>query len=99
MFLQEIMENGVPNLDLIDSQIINHRFFYRQRIRQELRKLFHLEYLGQLKNFSKSRKEDVIKEDDIVLISDTNSKRIYWPLAKVINLIPGTDGRVKVVKV
>ncbi|GFT37494.1 DUF5641 domain-containing protein [Trichonephila clavipes] len=81
MFLQEIKENGVPDLDLIDSQRMNRRFLYRQRIRQELRKRFRLEYLGQLKSFSKSRKEDVIKEGDIVLIGDTNSKRIYWPLA------------------
>ncbi|GFX05535.1 integrase catalytic domain-containing protein [Trichonephila clavipes] len=99
MFLQEIKENGVPDLDLIDSQRINRRFLYRQRIRQELRKRFRLEYLGQLKSFSKSRKEDVIKEGDIVLIEDTNSKRIYWPLAKVIKLIPGRDGRVRVVEV
>ncbi|GFT16649.1 DUF5641 domain-containing protein [Trichonephila clavipes] len=99
MFLQEIKENGVPDLDLIDSQRMNRRFLYRQRIRQELRKRFRLEYLGQLKSFSKSRKEDVIKEGDIVLIGDTNSKRIYWPLAKVIKLIPGRDGRVIVVEV
>ncbi|GFT12015.1 integrase catalytic domain-containing protein [Trichonephila clavipes] len=81
MFLQEIKENGVPDLDLIDSQRMNRRFLYRQRIRQELRKRFRLKYLGQLKSFSKSRKEDVIKEGDIVLIGDTNSKRIYWPFA------------------
>ncbi|GFX67684.1 integrase catalytic domain-containing protein [Trichonephila clavipes] len=99
MFLQEIKENGVPDLDLIDSQRMNRRFLYRQRIRQELRKRFRLEYLGQLKSFSKSRKEDVIKEKDIVLIGDTNSKRIYWPLAKVIKLIPGRDRRVRVVEV
>ncbi|GFU74499.1 DUF5641 domain-containing protein [Trichonephila clavipes] len=99
MFLQEIKENGVPDLDLIDSQRMNHRFLYRQRIRQKLMKRFRLEYLGQLKSFSKYRKEDVIKEGYIVLIGDTNSKRIYWPLAKVIKLIPGRDGRVRVVEV
>ncbi|GFU21822.1 DUF5641 domain-containing protein [Trichonephila clavipes] len=99
MFLQEIKENGVPDLDLIDSQRMNRRFLYRQRIRQELRKRFRLEYLCQLKSFSKSRKEDGIKEGDIGLIGDTTSKRIYWPLAKVIKLIPGRDGRVRVVEV
>ncbi|GFT95681.1 integrase catalytic domain-containing protein [Trichonephila clavipes] len=40
MFLQEIKENGVPDLDLIDSQRMNRRFLYRQRIRQELRNAF-----------------------------------------------------------
>ncbi|GBN00346.1 hypothetical protein AVEN_270118-1 [Araneus ventricosus] len=99
MFLQEIKENGVPDLDVIDSERMNRRFAYRQRIRQELRKRFRIEYLGQLINFSQSQKEDVIKEGDIVLIGDTNSKRIYWPLAKVMKLIPGRDGRVRAVEV
>ncbi|GBM20365.1 hypothetical protein AVEN_222080-1 [Araneus ventricosus] len=58
-----------------------------------------MQMLGQLRNFSQSQKEDVIKEGDIVLIRDTNSKRIYWPLAKVMKLIPGRDGRVRVVEV
>ncbi|GBM35381.1 hypothetical protein AVEN_181489-1 [Araneus ventricosus] len=57
-----------------------------------------MQMLGQLRNFSQSQ-EDVIKEGDIVLIGDTNSKRIYWPLAKVMKLIPGRDGRVRVVEV
>ncbi|GBM72377.1 hypothetical protein AVEN_178053-1 [Araneus ventricosus] len=99
MFLQEMKENGVPDLDVIDSERMNRRFAYRQRIRQELRKRFRIEYFGQLRNFSQSQKEDVIKEVDIVLIGDTNSKRIYWPLAKVMKLIPGIDGRVRVVEV
>ncbi|GBN41373.1 hypothetical protein AVEN_182071-1 [Araneus ventricosus] len=77
---------------------MNRRFAYRQRIRQELRKRFR-EYLCKLRNFSQSEKEDVIKEGEIVLIGDTNSKRIYWPLAKVMKLIPGRDGRVRVVEV
>ncbi|GBN80144.1 hypothetical protein AVEN_236614-1 [Araneus ventricosus] len=58
-----------------------------------------MQMLGQLRNFSQSQKKDVIKESDIDLIVDTNSERIYWPLAKVMKLIPGTDGRVRVVEV
>ncbi|GBO34555.1 hypothetical protein AVEN_265386-1 [Araneus ventricosus] len=38
MFLQEIKENGVPDFDVIDSQRMNRRFAYRQRMRQELKK-------------------------------------------------------------
>ncbi|GBN21040.1 hypothetical protein AVEN_75945-1 [Araneus ventricosus] len=58
-----------------------------------------IQVLCQLRNFSQSQKEDVIKESDIDLIGDTNSKRIYWPLAKVMKLIPSRDGRVRVVEV
>ncbi|CAL1262459.1 unnamed protein product [Larinioides sclopetarius] len=63
-----------------------------------MRKRFRIEYLGQLRNFLQSQKEDIIKEGGIVLIGDTNSKRTYWPLAKVMKLIPGRDGRVRVWK-
>ncbi|GBO46939.1 hypothetical protein AVEN_177282-1, partial [Araneus ventricosus] len=58
-----------------------------------------IQVLGQLRNFSQSQKEDVIKESDIDLIGETNTKGIYWPLAKVMKLIPGRDGRVRVVEV
>ncbi|GBM17001.1 hypothetical protein AVEN_133278-1 [Araneus ventricosus] len=54
--------------------------------------------LGKLRNFSQSQ-VDVIKEGDIVLIGHTNSKRIYFQLVKVMKLIPGRDGRVRVVEV
>ncbi|GBO29371.1 hypothetical protein AVEN_144350-1 [Araneus ventricosus] len=57
-----------------------------------------MQMLDQLGNFAQSQ-EDVIKEGDTILIGDTNSKRIYWPLAKVMKFIPGRDGRVRVVEV
>ncbi|GBN29199.1 hypothetical protein AVEN_113976-1, partial [Araneus ventricosus] len=58
-----------------------------------------IQVLGQLRNFSQSQKADVIKKSDIDLIGETNTKGIYWPLAKVMKLIPGRDGRVRVVEV
>ncbi|GFW56062.1 hypothetical protein TNCV_374681 [Trichonephila clavipes] len=36
--------------------------------------------MGQLKEFSKVRKASSFKEGDIVLVGDTNSKRMNWPL-------------------
>ncbi|GFW59903.1 integrase catalytic domain-containing protein [Trichonephila clavipes] len=77
----------------------NAKNYSQKSPRKSLPNLRRTLYCSQLKSFSKSRKEDVIKEGDIVLIGDTNSKRIYWPLAKVIKLIPGRDGRVRVVEV
>ena len=39
---------------------------------------------------------DALRVGDIVLIDD-NSKRISWPLGKVIELHPGHDGHVRTV--
>ncbi|GFW41208.1 integrase catalytic domain-containing protein [Trichonephila clavipes] len=35
---------------------------------------------------------------EIVLIEKPNKKRLYWPLGKVIELIPGRDGKVRTLK-
>ncbi|GFV07588.1 putative RNA-directed DNA polymerase from transposon X-element [Trichonephila clavipes] len=35
---------------------------------------------------------------EIVLIKNPNRKRLYWPLGKVIELIPGRDGKVRTLK-
>ncbi|GFT09056.1 integrase catalytic domain-containing protein [Trichonephila clavipes] len=32
---------------------------------------------------------------EIVLIENPNKKRLYWPLGKVIELIPGRDGKIR----
>ena len=40
-----------------------------------------------------------LKIGDIVLIGSDNQKRINWPIARVQELLPGRDGKVRVVKV
>ncbi|GFU51276.1 integrase catalytic domain-containing protein [Trichonephila clavipes] len=49
MFLQDIREVGVPELDQIDENKLNKRLVYRNRIQNDLRKRFRVEYLGQLR--------------------------------------------------
>ncbi|GBN49750.1 hypothetical protein AVEN_11332-1 [Araneus ventricosus] len=49
LFLQEVREVGIPDLDLLDNKFLNKRFAYRQRLQQDLRKRFRYEYLGQLR--------------------------------------------------
>ncbi|GIX96646.1 hypothetical protein CDAR_550181 [Caerostris darwini] len=50
-----------------------------------------------LVEFSKLQEEAKIKEGDIVLIGDSNIKRLNWPSAKVVKLFPGKDNKVRVV--
>ncbi|GFQ80305.1 DUF5641 domain-containing protein [Trichonephila clavata] len=34
----------------------------------------------------------------MVLIGDDNKKRLSWPIAKIIELIPGRDGEIRTVR-
>ncbi|GBN51131.1 hypothetical protein AVEN_88567-1 [Araneus ventricosus] len=99
MFLQDVKEIGVPDIHQIDAKRMNKRFFYRQKLCQDLRKRFRIEYLGYLREFSKICNESKIKEGDIVLIGDSNVKRINWPLGRVIKLYLGKDKKARLVEI
>ncbi|XP_011858320.1 PREDICTED: uncharacterized protein LOC105555888 [Vollenhovia emeryi] len=98
MFLQEVTQNEVPDLDKLDVNL-NRRMRYRQSLRHELRKRFRSEYLGQLSRLKNKSNCTAVKSGDIVLIGQDNMKRMDWPLARVIETFPGRDGIVRVVKV
>ena len=71
----------------------------RKFLREDLRKRFRTECLGQFRDFARNKKETQLKEGDIVLIGDGNSKRINWPLGKIGAIYPGKDNRTRVVRV
>lgn len=99
MFLRENTDSEVPDLDQIEKVDLKGRFRYRQEIRDNLRKRFRTEYLGQLSRRSKYKNNDrVWKMGEIVLIGSDNEKRLNWPLARVIGVINGRDGVVRVLK-
>jgi transposase InsO family protein len=100
MFLQEARECGVPDIDKVDVAYMRKRYMYLQRVREDLRKRFRLEYLGQLQNVRK-RTEDskLISVGEIVLIGSDNLKRLQWPIGRVLEVLPGNDGIVRVVRI
>ncbi|XP_076247890.1 uncharacterized protein LOC143187553 [Calliopsis andreniformis] len=101
MFLQEIKEIGVLDLDQIERCQLDKRYLYRQKVKDDLRQRFRNEYLGALIH-RKSRLKDVNVNDvsvgDIVLIENKNAKRLEWPLARVNEVIAGKDNRIRVVR-
>lgn len=100
MFLIEKPESGVTDIDAVDSTHFRKRIRYRMRLVEELRKRFRKEYLSQLlQKSSKKKRSPELKLGEIVLVGDDHSKRLNWPLAKVVELIPGKDGHVRTVKV
>ncbi|XP_018395064.1 PREDICTED: uncharacterized protein LOC108773670 [Cyphomyrmex costatus] len=98
MFLQEVTQNNVSDLDKIEVNL-NRRMRYCQSLRDELRRRFRSEYLGQLAE-RKIRGHNVpLKVGDIVLIGSNNRKRLDWPLARITEVYPGKDNIIRVAKV
>ncbi|KAF6216059.1 hypothetical protein GE061_000397 [Apolygus lucorum] len=99
MFLQELPQNGLPDCDAADANTFKRRIQHRLRLKEELKWRFRTEYLGQLLlnsgGFSDKRGPLV---GEIVLIGSDDKKRIDWPLAVIVELIPGQDGKCRAVK-
>ncbi|GFW80238.1 nose resistant to fluoxetine protein 6 [Trichonephila clavipes] len=70
---------------------------YIQKVRENLKQRFKREYLGFLRS-SVIKREDKINEDDIVLIGTDDKKRLHWLLGRVLELFPGKDGIIRLVK-
>lgn len=100
MFLQGLSENGLPDLDHLEKVNLKKRLRYMQKLKQDLRKRFRIEYLGQLKETNKvSKDHKPIAVGEVVLVGQDNQKRISWPLARVMEIYPSKDGLVRVVKI
>ncbi|GFU16678.1 DUF5641 domain-containing protein [Nephila pilipes] len=56
------------------------------------------EYLGQLVQKHNEKQSRNPQIGEIVLVGDDNKKRLFWPLAKIIELIPWRDGKIRTVK-
>jgi hypothetical protein len=100
LFLQEIRSSEVDDIDTIDTQEMNKRIKYRQQVRNHIRDRFRIEYLGQLQQRTLHRAQaKPLSVGDVVLLESDKKKRTYWPLARVLELIPGKDGQNRVARV
>lgn len=99
MFLNELTNSDVVDLDKIESTAFQKKYAHRQEIRQELRERFRKEYLSLLvhKNVRQSGYQ-LIKVGDVVIVETENKKRVDWPIARVVEVFPGKDGVVRSVK-
>ncbi|UYV63728.1 hypothetical protein LAZ67_2005447 [Cordylochernes scorpioides] len=100
LFLHEVREVGVPDMDLIDNQTITLKYQYIKRVREDLRERFRIEYFEFRRQETRRLKTTIpFKVGDMVLIGQESLKRLHWPLARIIQLYPGKDGLVRVTKV
>ncbi|XP_054278534.1 uncharacterized protein LOC128996985 [Macrosteles quadrilineatus] len=99
LFLQDVEEVGVPDLDLADSSDLNKRLKYRRMLKEDLSKRFRTEYLGQLQlHGNKNQIPYELSVGEVVLIGSDGVKRLNWPLARITELIKGKDGNVRIVR-
>ncbi|KFM59784.1 hypothetical protein X975_08509, partial [Stegodyphus mimosarum] len=99
MFLIENRNSGVPDVDFCDSKNLRRRVRHRQKLFNDLRHRFRKEYLGLLvQNKIQKGPSSELRLGEIVLIGDDVKKRMHWPLARVVRLIPGKDGKVRTVE-
>ncbi|XP_070524564.1 uncharacterized protein [Cardiocondyla obscurior] len=96
VFLQEISEVRMRDCDMFYQTKLDKKPKCKQKIFENLRKRFRDEYLRQL--LFKKRKREIRKVQigNIVLIGDDTHKRMFWPLARVTDAIPGRDGQERV---
>ncbi|GFQ91993.1 integrase catalytic domain-containing protein [Trichonephila clavata] len=100
MFLQEIETSDVTDIDCLDNQEINKRIRHVQAIREQLKKRFRIEYLGQLREQTqRHRKSRPLTVGDVDVLENNLKNPTLWSLARIIELIPGKDGHVRVARV
>ncbi|GFX67405.1 integrase catalytic domain-containing protein [Trichonephila clavipes] len=95
--------NGKSSYDTIDLGLsefskFQKRIKYRRKLIHDFRSRFRKEYLGQLHQKRPEKPGHDFKVGDVVMIEELSKKRVYWPLGKVISLLPGRDGKVRTLK-
>ncbi|GFY37806.1 DUF5641 domain-containing protein [Trichonephila inaurata madagascariensis] len=95
MFLIENRCSDTTGIDGLNSRDLRKRVKYRIKLLRDLRKRFEKEYLGEL---IQKQNDNWVQEPRVgekVLNGKDNKKRFSWPIAKIIELIPGRDGEIR----
>ncbi|GFR04236.1 pro-Pol polyprotein [Trichonephila clavata] len=97
---QYVQTVEVPDLDNIDNINLNKRLWYQQRLTNVLRSRFRDEYSSLLvhQEINKAGSKQV-RVGDVVLVSWDNKNRLDWQMGLVMEVFPGKDNSVRVVKV
>lgn len=100
-FLTGASLSTYPEPDFTNSNI-NRLAFWNQckHMVQHFWKLWHKQYLVQLQNRPKWRKDlPNIQKGTLVLMKEDNVPPLKWPMARVVEVFPGRDGKVRALSV
>ena len=95
---ESVLVSGPPTRQKVTQSLIN-----RDKTLEEFRSLWYDEYLislrEQWKNLHEVNFTNKLKVDDVVLVKGPpDKKRPYWHLGRILEVIPGSDGKVRSVK-
>lgn len=83
----------VPDNRLSDFNLLT-------KMRQHFWQRWHVEYLHQLQNRPKwMTTKGNLKRDMLVILKEDNLPPMEWPLARIVEVMPGPDNKVRVVTV
>ncbi|GFX23762.1 DUF5641 domain-containing protein [Trichonephila clavipes] len=97
MFLIENRCSDTTDIDELNSRDLRKRMKYRIKLLSDLRQRFRKEYLSELIQKQNDNRVREPRIGEMVLIGNDNRKRLSWPIAKIIELIPGRDGEIRTV--
>ncbi|GFU20322.1 integrase catalytic domain-containing protein [Trichonephila clavipes] len=95
MFLIENRCSDTTDIDELNSRDLRKRMKYRIKL---FRQRFRKEYLSELIQKQNDNRVREPRIGEMVLIGNGNKKRLSWPIAKIIELIPGRDGEIRTVR-
>ncbi|UYV82214.1 hypothetical protein LAZ67_21001350 [Cordylochernes scorpioides] len=98
-FLQNGPESSFPEFENLKPEMLHTRYRELGQLKRELKQRFLKEYLGALIQKSENIDRRQLKVGDVVLIGQENLKRMFWPKGRIVNLITGKDGIVRVAHV
>ncbi|GFU36883.1 integrase catalytic domain-containing protein [Trichonephila clavipes] len=98
IFLIENRCSDTTDIDELNSRDLRKRMKYRIKLLSDLRQRFRKEYLSELIQKQNDNRVREPRIGEIVLIGNDNKKRLPWPIAKIIELIPGRDGEIRTVR-
>ncbi|GFR33591.1 DUF5641 domain-containing protein [Trichonephila clavata] len=90
--------SDTTDIDELNSRDLRKRMKFRIKLLSNLRQRFRKEYIGEL---IQKQNDNWVREPrvgEMVLIGNDNKKRLSWPIAKIIELIPGRDVEIHTVR-
>ncbi|GBM04327.1 hypothetical protein AVEN_168147-1 [Araneus ventricosus] len=98
---------SLPSVRLrLDSNLSSRKcliksFNYRERLMRSFWTRWKNEYLLNLRSAHSSlvKNSSPFKVNDVILIKDDHLPRNFWKLGRIIELLPGRDGKVRVCKI
>ncbi|GFT02868.1 integrase catalytic domain-containing protein [Trichonephila clavipes] len=96
MFLIENCCSDTTDIDELNSRDLRKRMKYRIKLLSDLRQRFRKEYLSELIQKQNDNRVREPRIGEMVLIGNDNKNP--WPIAKIIELIPGRDGEIRTVR-